>query len=59
MNYLKRMGIESSVYIPEHSKLEISYDSTFAILVTTSNTPYDNSQERDELIFVWKILSSS
>ena len=51
MNYLKRMGIESSVYIPEHSKLEISYDSTGPILVTTSNTPYDNSQERDELIF--------
>lgn len=51
MNYLKRIGIESDVYVPVHSKIEISYDSSGPILVTTSNTPYVNSKERNELIF--------
>ena len=51
MNYFKRIGIGSSVYIPAHSQIEISYDSDGPILVTTSNTPYENSQDRDELIF--------
>lgn len=50
MNYLRRIGIESKVYIPVHSQMEFQYDSEGPFLVTTSNTPYQNLIERKALI---------
>lgn len=54
MNYLRRIGIESKVYIPVHGQMEFQYDSEGPFLVTTSNTPYQNLIERKALIMCLK-----
>ena len=56
MSYFRRIGIKSQTYTPHHMKINIEFNESAPILITTSTTPYKNKEEKSQLLeFISKI----